>query len=101
MQSRTAGGAQPGYSDSGREAASRGTNQNGVRAYNERLILSLIRRNISLSKIEITNLTGLSAQTISGIVNALEGNGLLRRPVLPTRDATALCERLIIAAACL
>eukprot|EP01037_Dinobryon_pediforme_P006278 gene6278-6350_t len=58
---------------------SRGTNQTGVRLYNERLILSLIRRNTSLSKIEITHLTGLSAQTVSGIVNSLEGNGLLLR----------------------
>jgi len=51
---------------------SRGTNQTGVRLYNERLILSLIRRNISLSKIDITHFTGLSAQTVSGIVNNLE-----------------------------
>ncbi len=61
------------------ETVTRGTNQSGVRAYNERLILSLIRRHTSLSKIEITNLTGLSAQTISGIVNILEHNGLLLR----------------------
>ena len=79
MQSRKAGAPQPDGSDPRKENASRGTNQTGVRAYNERLILSLIRRNISLSKIEITNLTGLSAQTISGIVNVLENNGLLRR----------------------
>ena len=58
---------------------SRGTNQTGVRLYNERLILSLIRRNISLSKIDITHFTGLSAQTVSGIVNNLEKNGLLLR----------------------
>ena len=61
------------------EDGSRGTNQTGVRLYNERLILSLIRRNVSLSKIDITHLTGLSAQTVSGIVNTLENNGLLLR----------------------
>lgn len=59
--------------------ASRGTNQTGVRAYNERLILSLIRRNTFMSKIEISKFTGLSAQTVSGIVNALEQSGLLLR----------------------
>ncbi len=79
MQSRKAGAAQREGSDPRQEHASRGTNQSGVRAYNERLILSLIRRNISLSKIGLTNLTGLSAQTISGIVNVLENTGLLRR----------------------
>jgi predicted NBD/HSP70 family sugar kinase len=59
---------------------SRGTNQSGVKLYNERLILSLIRRHRSLSKVEIARLTGLSVQTISGIVNRLEKDGrLLRR----------------------
>jgi len=32
---------------------SRGTNQSGVKLYNERLVLSLIRSNGSLSKTEI------------------------------------------------
>lgn len=58
---------------------SRGTNQTGVRAYNERLVLSLIRRHGSLPKAEIARLTGLSAQTVSVIVKALEADGLLRR----------------------
>jgi predicted NBD/HSP70 family sugar kinase len=59
---------------------SRGTNQSGVKLYNERLILSLIRRHRSLSKVEIARQTGLSVQTISGIVNRLEQDGrLLRR----------------------
>src|SRR5580704_5300331 len=35
----------------------RGSNQNGVRLYNERLILSLIRRHRSLSKVEIGRLS--------------------------------------------
>ncbi len=58
---------------------SRGTNQSGVRVYNERLVLSLIRRNTSLSKVELARLTGLSVQTINDIVGRLEADGLLLR----------------------
>ena len=57
----------------------RGTNQTGVRAYNERLLLSLIRRHGQIAKAEIARLTGLSAQTVSVIVKQLEADGLLRR----------------------
>ncbi len=56
---------------------SRGTNQSGVRLYNERLALSLIRRHGSLAKAEIARLTGLSAQTISVIMRQLEADGLV------------------------
>lgn len=55
----------------------RGTSQNGVRLYNERLALSLIRRHGSLPKAEIARLTGLSAQTVSVIVRQLEQDELL------------------------
>jgi predicted NBD/HSP70 family sugar kinase len=55
----------------------RGTTQNGVRLYNERLALSLIRRHCSLPKAEIARLTGLSAQTVSVIVRQLETDQLL------------------------
>ncbi len=55
----------------------RGTTQNGVRLYNERLALSLIRRHGSLPKAEIARLTGLSAQTVSVIVRQLETDNLL------------------------
>jgi predicted NBD/HSP70 family sugar kinase len=58
---------------------SRGTNLVGVRAYNERLVLSLVRRLSSLPKAEIARSTGLSAQTASVIVKALESDGLLLR----------------------
>ncbi len=57
----------------------RGSNLTGVRAYNERLILSLVRRRENLSKADITRATGLSAQTVSVIVRALEADGLLLR----------------------
>jgi predicted NBD/HSP70 family sugar kinase len=58
-------------------ALSRGTTQTGVRLYNERLVLSLIRKHSSLPKAEIARLTGLSAQTVSVIVRQLESDGLL------------------------
>ncbi len=55
----------------------RGTNQAGARLYNERLVLSLVRRHGRLPKAEIARLTGLSAQTASVIVGRLEADGLL------------------------
>lgn len=58
---------------------SRGTNQLGGRVYNERLVLSLIRRHTSLPKAEIARATGLSPQTISIITNQLTEDGLLTR----------------------
>jgi predicted NBD/HSP70 family sugar kinase len=58
-------------------AGSRGTSQTGARLYNERLILSLIRRHRNLAKVEIARLTGLSTQTTTVIINRLEADGLL------------------------
>ena len=55
----------------------RGSTQNGVRLYNERLVLSLIRRHGALPKAEIAKITGLSAQTVSVIVRQLEKDKLL------------------------
>jgi predicted NBD/HSP70 family sugar kinase len=60
-------------------ALSRGTTQTGVRLYNERLILSLVRQHGQLPKAEMARLTGLSAQTVSVIVRQLEADGLLKR----------------------
>ncbi len=57
----------------------RGSNQSGMRAYNERLVLSLVRQSGQLAKSEITQLTGLSAQTVSVIMRALEADGLLEK----------------------
>ncbi len=57
----------------------RGTNQSGMRARNERLVLSLVRQHGALSKAEIARLTGLSAQTVSVIMRALEAEGLLAK----------------------
>ncbi|MGP6088995.1 ROK family transcriptional regulator [Antarctobacter jejuensis] len=55
----------------------RGSNQSGVRAHNERLVLTLIRQTGPLAKADIARLTGLSAQTVSVIMRALEKEGLL------------------------
>ena len=57
----------------------RGTNQAGMRAYNERLTLSLVRAHGSLAKAELARMTGLSAQTVSVIMRALEREELLVR----------------------
>jgi predicted NBD/HSP70 family sugar kinase len=59
--------------------AHRGTNQSGMRAYNERLVLTLVRRHGGISKSEIARLTGLSNQTVSVIMRQLEADGLLVR----------------------
>src|SRR6516162_9594670 len=56
-----------------------GTNQAGVRLYNERLLLSLVHRFGPLSKIEVARLTGLSVQSTSAIMNRLRADGLLKR----------------------
>ncbi|WP_027488805.1 ROK family transcriptional regulator [Allorhizobium undicola] len=56
-----------------------GANQIGVRAYNERLVMSLVRRHGSLSKAEIARRSGLSAQTVTVIMRVLEKEGLLIR----------------------
>ena len=56
-----------------------GSNQSGLRDQNARLVLSFIRRHGAMSSAEIARRSGLSAQTVSNIVRALEGEGLLRR----------------------
>ncbi len=74
----------PGATVDGGDAAGawpshRGTNQSGMRAYNERLVLTLVRRHGGISKTGIARLTGLSNQTISVIMRQLEADGLLVR----------------------
>ena len=53
----------------------RGSNQSGMRAHNERLVLSLVRQNGALAKSDIARISGLSAQTVSVIMRALEQDG--------------------------
>ena len=57
----------------------RGSNQSGMRDHNERLVLSLLRQHGALAKSDIARISGLSAQTVSVIMRALEGEGLLLR----------------------
>lgn len=57
----------------------RGTNQSGMRAQNERLVLTLLRQHGALAKSDIARITGLSAQTVSVIMRALESEALLTR----------------------
>ncbi|MDT8857088.1 ROK family transcriptional regulator [Paracoccaceae bacterium Fryx2] len=59
--------------------ARRGSNQSGMRAHNERLVLSLVRQHGALAKSDIARITGLSAQTVSVIMRSLEQDGLLLR----------------------
>ncbi len=56
-----------------------GANQSNVRAHNERLVLTLVRRHGSMPGSEIARRSGLSAQTVSVIIRALEADGLLLR----------------------
>lgn len=57
----------------------RGSNSVGVRRYNERLVLSTIRRLDGASKADISKLTGLSPQAAVRIVENLEESGRLIR----------------------
>lgn len=59
--------------------ADRGSSQSGMRAYNERLVMTLVRRHGALAKADIARLTGLSAQTVSVIMRSLEQDGLLEK----------------------
>ncbi len=73
--SDTASERMPAAEDPGR----RGSNQAGMRAHNERLVLSLVRQHGALAKSDIARITGLSAQTVSVIMRALESDGFLGR----------------------
>ncbi|HBT01237.1 MAG TPA: sugar kinase [Citreicella sp.] len=56
-----------------------GANQSGVRAHNERLILSVIQRHGEMPGSDIAKLTGLSAQTVSNILRKLEAEQFVLR----------------------
>jgi biotin operon repressor len=56
-----------------------GLNAVSVRSYNERLVLSLLLQNSGISRVEIGERTGLSAQTVSVIVRSLEQEGLIAK----------------------
>jgi len=68
------------------DGRSGGTTQAESRVYNERLIISLVRRHGQLSKTDLTRLTGLAVQTVTTIVNrAADGGVLVRREPLRGR----------------
>lgn len=61
------------------DGRSGGTTQAESRVYNERLIVTLVRRHGQLAKTDLTRLTGLAAQTITTLVNRAAESGLLLR----------------------
>lgn len=56
-----------------------GLNAPTVRSYNERLVLSLLLQSSGISRLEIGEKTGLSAQTVSVIVRSLEQEALVSK----------------------
>lgn len=60
-------------------AVFRGSNQSGLRNYNERLVLSVIQRFGPKPGVEIAGILGLSSQTVSVILRSLEADGLVKR----------------------
>lgn len=56
-----------------------GLNAVSVRGYNERLVLSLLLQSKDITRLEIGERTGLSAQTVSVIVRSLEQEGLIAK----------------------
>ncbi len=56
-----------------------GVNQRGVRAHNERLLLSVLQRNGAMAGSDIARATGLSPQTVSVILRKLETDELALR----------------------
>ncbi|QCB45951.1 ROK family transcriptional regulator [Hydrogenophaga sp. PAMC20947] len=57
----------------------RGSNQVGMRQFNERVVLQALRSHGSTPKAELARLTGLTAQTIGLITARLDEDGLLVR----------------------
>ena len=70
---------QPSENPGGPKTLRGGSNQARVRDHNERLVLSLIRHNGSLSKAQIARIAGFSAQTATVIMRSLEKENLLIR----------------------
>lgn len=56
-----------------------GLNSVSVRSYNERLVLSLLQQKDAITRLEIGERTGLSAQTVSVLVRSLEHEGLVSK----------------------
>lgn len=71
--------ARPETERDGAPSGRSGSNQRGMRNYNERLIIDTVRRIGPVSKAQIARLTQLSAQTATVIVNRLIEEGYLRK----------------------
>ena len=69
--------SQTSGSFTGTKTSRRGSNQRGMRNYNERLMLEKIREHGQLSKADLAKITGLSPQTSTIIANRLIEDGLL------------------------
>jgi predicted NBD/HSP70 family sugar kinase len=65
--------------DAAQRLRPRGSNQIGMRQFNERVVLQAIRLHGALPQAEIARLTRLTAQTVSLIIARLEGDDLLLR----------------------
>ena len=57
----------------------RGSNQVGMRQFNERVVLQAIRLHDSVSKADIARLTRLTPQTVQIIIARLEADALVRK----------------------
>lgn len=67
------------YVETGAEMLGRGSNQGAMRDHNGRLVLTILRRHGPMAKAEIARATGLSAQTVSVIMRALEDEGMIAK----------------------
>ncbi len=57
----------------------KGSNSSGLRRYNERVVLSTLRKLGAASKSDLARLTDLTAQAVTRIVDELENTGLMVR----------------------
>lgn len=60
-------------------AVGTGLTQRGIRAHNERLVLTLLQRHGALPASELARRSGLSPPTVSAILRGLEAEGLVER----------------------
>lgn len=65
--------------EAGSRLSTRGSNQGGLRQYNERVVLQALRLHGSLPGADLARLTGLTAQTVSLITKRLLDEGYLRK----------------------
>ena len=60
-----------------RSAGIVGTNLEHARSHNRRVVIETVRLNGPVSRAEIARLTALTSQTVSNIVEELQGSGML------------------------